>query len=101
MNHERHYTVEQANAAIDFVVERLGRLRAARATLDDDEARAALHEPADALVHGWVGRRVARLLERRESARQALRPRALQHVVAAQEQRPHACRGVGGGHAGS
>jgi hypothetical protein len=46
MNHARHYTVEQANAALDFVSERIERLRAARVQLTDEEARAALEEAA-------------------------------------------------------
>ncbi len=44
MNHGRHYTVEQANASLDFVGERLERLRSARLQLGDEEARAALGE---------------------------------------------------------
>jgi hypothetical protein len=46
VNHARHYTVEQANAALDFVSERIERLRAARVQLSDEEARAALEEAA-------------------------------------------------------
>jgi hypothetical protein len=44
VKHERHYSVEQANAALDWVVERLERLRSAHARLTDPEARAALRE---------------------------------------------------------
>lgn len=40
--HERHYTLEQANAALGFALERIERLRAARVQLGDEEARAAL-----------------------------------------------------------
>ena len=46
MNHSRHYSVEQANAALDWVAERLERLRSAREGLTDEEARAALSEAA-------------------------------------------------------
>ena len=46
MKHERHYSVEQANAALGWVVERLERLRAAHEQLTDDEARAALRAVA-------------------------------------------------------
>ena len=46
MIHERHYSVEQANAAIGWVRERLERMRAAREQLGDEEARAALSEAA-------------------------------------------------------
>jgi hypothetical protein len=59
VNHERHYTVEQANAALDFVVERLERLRSARAQLDDEEARAALGEAAPSNGGGAPGRVVS------------------------------------------
>jgi hypothetical protein len=59
VNHGRHYTVEQANAAIEFVEERLGRLRAARAQLSDEEARAALGEAAPSNGGGAPGRVVS------------------------------------------
>ena len=42
MRHERHFSVEQANAALGWVAERLDRLRAAHERLTDEEARAAL-----------------------------------------------------------
>jgi hypothetical protein len=42
LRHERHYSVEQANAALGWVFERLERLRAAHARLTDEEARTAL-----------------------------------------------------------
>lgn len=44
MNHQRHYTLEQATAAMPWVRERLERLRAAHALLGDKEAREALSE---------------------------------------------------------
>ena len=44
--HERHYSVEQANAAIGWVRERIERMRAARKQLGDEEARAALADAA-------------------------------------------------------
>lgn len=46
MMHERHYSVEQANAAIGWVRERIERMRDAREQLGDEEARAALSEAA-------------------------------------------------------
>lgn len=46
MRHERHYTIEQANAAIGWVRERIERMRTAREQLGDEEARAALSEAA-------------------------------------------------------
>jgi hypothetical protein len=44
--HDRHYSVEQANAAIGWVRERIERMRAAREQLGDEEARAALSDAA-------------------------------------------------------
>ena len=46
MIHARHYTLEQANAAIGWVRERIDRMRAAREQLGDEEARTALSEAA-------------------------------------------------------
>ena len=46
MKHERHYTLEQANAAVGWVRERIARMREAREQLGDEEARAALSDAA-------------------------------------------------------
>ena len=46
MKHERHYSLEQANAAIAWVRDRIERMRSAREQLSDEEARAALSEAA-------------------------------------------------------
>ena len=46
MNHGRHYTLEQATAAMPWVRERLERLRDAHSRLGDEEARAALSDAA-------------------------------------------------------
>jgi hypothetical protein len=46
VNHERHYTVEEANAALEWVVARLRTMRAARDRLTDEDARKALSESA-------------------------------------------------------
>ena len=59
MNHARHYTVDQANAALQFVGERLERLRAARLQLDDEDARAALMEAGPTNGGGAPGRVVS------------------------------------------
>jgi hypothetical protein len=59
VNHERHYTLEQANAALSFVTERLERLRAARVQLGDEEARAALGEAGPSNGGGAAGRVVS------------------------------------------
>jgi hypothetical protein len=56
---ERHYTVEQANAALGWVVERIERLRSAREGLNDDEARAALQEAGPTNGGGEPGRVVS------------------------------------------
>ena len=59
MNHERHYTLEEANAALGRVVELLDGLRSARERLGDKEARAALSEAAPANGGGEPGRVVS------------------------------------------
>jgi hypothetical protein len=59
VNHERHYTLDQANAALEFVTERLERLRENRAQLDDEEARAALSEAGPSNGGGAPGRVVS------------------------------------------
>ena len=59
MNHERHYTLDQANAALGFVTERLERLRESRAQLDDEQARAALSEAGPSNGGGAPGRVVS------------------------------------------
>jgi hypothetical protein len=57
--HARHYTVDQANAALEWVGERLERLRAARVQLSDEEARTALGEAAPSNGGGEPGRVVS------------------------------------------
>lgn len=59
MLHERHYTLEQANAAIPWVRERIERLREARGGLGDEEARAALTEAGPTNGGGEPGRVVS------------------------------------------
>ena len=59
MIHERHYTVEEANAALGWVRERLERLRTGREKLTDDDARKALSEAAPANGGGAPGRLVS------------------------------------------
>ncbi len=56
MRHERHYTVEQANAALPWVSERIERLRAAREGLADEEAREILSGAAPSNGGGGPGR---------------------------------------------
>ena len=59
MKHERHYTLDQANAALPFVTERLEQLRSARLKLEDAEAREALGEAAPTNGGGAPGRVVS------------------------------------------
>lgn len=59
MTSGRHYSVEQANAALGWVGERLARLRAARERLNDDEAREALSEASPSNGGGQPGRVVS------------------------------------------
>ena len=59
MNHERHYTLAEANAALERVNELLDGLRSARERLGDKEARAALSEAAPANGGGEPGRVVS------------------------------------------
>jgi hypothetical protein len=56
---DRHYTVEEANAALSWVAERLEMLRSARERLNDDEARAALSESGPLNGGGKPGRVVS------------------------------------------
>lgn len=59
MLHERHFTLEEANAAIPWVQERIDRLREAREGLNDEEARAALSEAGPGNGGGEPGRVVS------------------------------------------
>jgi len=59
LNHSRHYTVAEANAAIGWVQERLDRLRAARDGLSDTEAREALGEATPQNGGGEAGKVVS------------------------------------------
>jgi hypothetical protein len=59
LNHSRHYTVAEANAALGWVRERLERLRAAREGLGDAEAREALGEATPQNGGGEAGKVVS------------------------------------------
>jgi hypothetical protein len=59
VNHERHYTLEQATAALPWVRERLERLRDAQAQLTEQEAREALSEAAPGNGGGEPGQVVS------------------------------------------
>ena len=59
MRHERHYTLEEATAALAWVGETIARLRAAREGLSDEEAREALAEAGPQNGGGDAGRVVS------------------------------------------
>lgn len=59
MNHTRHYTVEQANAALGWVREQLERLRSAQRAFVDEDTRTALAEAATTNGGGTPGRAVS------------------------------------------
>ena len=59
MQHARHYTIEQAAAAIPWVIERIETLRSARDGLNDEDARAALAEAGPGNGGGSAGRLVS------------------------------------------
>lgn len=73
MPHSRHYSVEQANAALPWVAERLHQLRAAREGLNDEEARSALAEAGPENGGGAAGRVVSSAFLAMRSALMELR----------------------------
>jgi hypothetical protein len=69
MRHERHYTREEATAALTAVAELLATMRDARERLTDAEAREALTEAAPTNGGGSPGRHVSEaFLELRDAA---------------------------------
>jgi hypothetical protein len=59
VRHARHYTLDEANAALDWVGETVRQLRAAREGLSDEEAREALAEAGPQNGGGSPGRVVS------------------------------------------
>ena len=59
MRHSRHYTLEEANAALGWVQEVIALLRTAREGLSDEEAREALAEAGPQNGGGDPGRVVS------------------------------------------
>ena len=59
MKHERHYTLDEANAALGWVREAITALRRAREGLSDEEAREALAEAGPQNGGGDPGRVVS------------------------------------------
>ena len=69
MRHRRHYTHEEATALLEWVAEVLGRMRAARDRLLDEDARDALSAASSGNGGGDPGRAVSEaFLELREGA---------------------------------
>ena len=68
MTHTRHYSLDDATEALPLVVELIERMRRARVSLTDAEARAALSEATPTNGGGHPGRTVSEgFLELRES----------------------------------
>jgi hypothetical protein len=59
VRHDRHYTLEEANAALATVADLIARLREARDRLGDREARAALADASPGNGGGEPGRTVS------------------------------------------
>jgi hypothetical protein len=59
VQHERHYSLDEANASLPAVAKLLERLRAARERLSDSEAREALSEAGPTNGGGEPGRTVS------------------------------------------
>lgn len=68
MNHARHYTLEQANAALPWVSERIERLRRARDSFSDEDAREALGEATPGNGGGEPGKVVSEAFLELQSA---------------------------------
>jgi hypothetical protein len=69
MRHARHYTLEEATSTLPWVAETIGRMRAARDQLLDEDARSALGEAAPGNGGGEAGTTVSEaFLELRENA---------------------------------
>ncbi len=69
MRHERHYSLQEAGAALEWVGEVLAKMRAAREALVDSEARAALAQAAPGNGGGAPGRVVSQgFLQLRDGA---------------------------------
>jgi hypothetical protein len=58
VRHAHHFTLEEANAQIPWVVDKLAALRDARARLTDQQARAALTEGSPTNGGGHPGKQV-------------------------------------------
>ena len=72
MRHDRHYSLEQATAALGWVAERLALMREAREQLNDEEAREALEQAGPGNGGGPPGRVVSEAFLQLRSAVAAL-----------------------------
>jgi hypothetical protein len=68
MRHSRHYTLEEANAALSWVQETITELRKAREGLSDEETREALAEAGPQNGGGDPGRAVSEAFLRLRAA---------------------------------
>jgi hypothetical protein len=68
VKHERHYTLDQANASLGWVAERIERLRAGREGFADEGAREALGEATPGNGGGEPGRVVSEAFLELQSA---------------------------------
>jgi hypothetical protein len=68
VRHKRHYTLAEANAALPWVTERIRRLREARDSFSDEEAREALGEATPGNGGGEPGRVVSEAFLQLQSA---------------------------------
>jgi hypothetical protein len=59
VEHDRHFTIEEANAELDLVRDRLAKLRAAREGLTDEDARSDLAEATPSNGGGKAGKVVS------------------------------------------
>ncbi len=77
VRHERHYTLEQAQAELPWVAEQLEAMRAARERLTDSDARRALAGGAVTNGGGSLGRQVGEAFLALRSGVQALEEREI------------------------
>lgn len=68
MKHARHYTLDQANAALPWVIERIERLREAREQFADEDVREALGEATPGNGGGEPGKVVSQAFLELQSA---------------------------------
>lgn len=75
--HDRHFTLEQARAALPWVAERIAQMREARAQLTDEDTRHALAGGSSGNGGGAAGKRVGEAFLELQSAVLALEERGV------------------------